>query len=304
MKGKLTKRFLALLMVMTMIFSMSLVAGAAEKSPQSPNKPTTKPSNPEVDVDITGGKVLASGNVALASDENDTVYLYPVSGEITEADYIAAIDLAIENGLSNITALISAEHMNVISANVFTALKEEGLGINLLIVTGLDMSDKSSIDYNNAYGWMIPEVTNAVAFDPALTVNPENSNAAKLVEGKSIVVDFAQNGAIPGLAQVGVATSSEDVKGIDNPVLYYYNPETKVLEKQDNEVQIGEGETDFILEHCSTYVIADKDAKAVTSVNASNPQTGDSAPIALFAVAMVIALGAAAVVVIRKRKAA
>lgn len=306
MKGKFTKRFLAMLMAATMVFSMGIVASAAEKSDTDVKTDTDGDkdiTDPDIDPDLSKGVKLPSGNVLAVNGENVT--LFPVAGALTEDDYLAAIDAAVAEGASTIVAVITLENMSTISATVVGELKDNGLGINILVVKSFSVDENELAHLGaSAYAWMIPEVTNAVALNPALAVNPENSEAAKLVDGKSLVVDFAQNGAIPGLAQIGVATTAEDVNGINNPVLYYYNPESKVLEKQDNEVQVGDGETDFMLEHCSTYVIADKDAKAVTNVNASNPQTGDSAPIALFAVAMVIALGAAAVVVIRKRRVA
>lgn len=303
MKGKFAKKFLSLLIVMTMVFSMGLMASAAEvATPESPTEDDGNLNPPQFE-EPDAEDYLESGNALVAA--NGVVTLLPVAGELTDDDFFAAIDAAVEEGVDVIYAVMSTGSMSVISADVFAEMKENGIGLNILAVTDFNLENITTMDEYAAYAWMIPEITDAVALNPALEVNPEDSEAAKLINGTSVVVDFEQSGKLPGLSQIGVAASADEVKGINDPVLYYYNESAKTLEKQDNEVAIGEGEVDFMINHCSTYVVADKSAavkNGQTTVKAA--QTGDSAPIALYVVAAVIALGAAAVVVIRKRKAA
>lgn len=285
MKGKMFKRLVATLMATTMVLGMSIVSSAARKT--------------ATDAELKQGVQLASGNEVKASD--GVLTLAPTAGELSEDDYLDLISLAVNSGgeYKNLGVQVYEDQINTISANVFAELKKNNLGLTVVVGNGAGVS----------YGWIFDKITNAVAFNPALTVNPENSeNIASLVNGKSYIVDFDQNGKLPGLAQVGIWYNDDEVEGIDSPALYYYNAEKKSLEVQDNNIEIADGVVVFELAHCSTYVVANKNAVVSANdknnVKASNPQTGDSAPIALFAVAMVIALGAAAVVVIRKRRVA
>ncbi|SFD16536.1 N-acetylmuramoyl-L-alanine amidase family protein [Clostridium uliginosum] len=94
-------------------------------------------------------------------------------------------------------------------------------------------------------------------FDAKIDTNsPNESEITKLTNGTSVInLYFNYNGILPGKAKVQVDVGSEHDGS--NRYLYYYNPNTNLLELISSNVNIKKGIVTFTITHCSDYVLSE-----------------------------------------------
>ena len=101
--------------------------------------------------------------------------------------------------------------------------------------------------------------------DPAVSVTEKGSgDVAELLAdvGKSIVMDFAHTGDLPGPAEVYVRTSGvyEDGAVLG---LYRYDEDAKRFRLEQEGVEAKDGYAVFSIDHCSTWALSDEDLAAL-----------------------------------------
>lgn len=103
------------------------------------------------------------------------------------------------------------------------------------------------------------------------SVSPNRDAIAAKVKGENVmVITFAENGVLPGAAKVTVNLGSAWANK-NNLFVYYYNPQTKKVEKIDGNLKAdSKGNVTFTITHCSDYFVADKDLIAAGVI----PKTG------------------------------
>ena len=123
---------------------------------------------------------------------------------------------------------------------------------------------------------------------------------------KPITVDFAFSGVLPGTANVTLDLSTAGFADNAKVYLYYYNPQTKQLEKAAESTYV-DGYATFAMTHCSQYLVTDKELQAAGGAAATPapkatkaPKTGDNNATALYLV--LCGMGVAAAGVAAKRK--
>ena len=115
--------------------------------------------------------------------------------------------------------------------------------------------------------WSFPkEELNTATTDANLGVDETLSDTeaavveSKLPEGVTAqTVSFAHSGELPGTATVQVPLTQQ-LDTDEELGLYYIDEETGKLELQDTEVTVENGNLQFDIEHCSSYLVAAKSA--------------------------------------------
>lgn len=161
----------------------------------------------------------------------------------------------------------------------------------------------------------------AYEFDPAITVSKLGTGDVANIMKRAkdgLVLDFAHEGALPGMASIYVKASELFADGADVG-LYCYNTEAKRFERAQAEVKVEGGYASFAIDHCSTWALSSDDLSAYAveetntpraikqadtiAVNAEEGQGID--PMLIIGAAALIAAAAVvvAVVVVRRKKA-
>ena len=136
-------------------------------------------------------------------------------------------------------------------------------------------------DEDLAATWTFPKADLAqTTTDVNLGVDAELSNEetsvvdAKLPAGVAAqTVSFAHSGALPGKATVQVPLTESDLPTGEDLGLYYIDPNTGALELQETDVAVTNGNLQFTIEHCSSYLVAAKDAIPQTPDTPDTPDT-------------------------------
>ena len=103
------------------------------------------------------------------------------------------------------------------------------------------------------------------------SVSPNRAAISAKVKGENVmIITFAENGVLPGAAKVTINLGSAWANK-NNLFVYYYNPQTKKVEKIDGGLKAdSKGNITFTITHCSDYFVADKDLIAAGVI----PKTG------------------------------
>ena len=194
-----------------------------------------------------------------------------------------------------------------VSASVFKAAKDKG--VKLQIKSAASTAVWNFADFSALSDSMKD-------FDPTVSVGEKiqaiNDALGKLTVPagmKSITVDFAFEGTLPGKTDVTLDLSAAGFANNATVYLYYYNPQTKQLEKSATGTYV-DGYATFTITHCSQYLVTDKElagagkdnTPATSPASTKAPKTGDNNAVALYVVLCGLGVVVAAVAK-RKRNA-
>ena len=191
---------------------------------------------------------------------------------------------------------INADTNSIINNELFNAIKgtEKSLVINYhdhqIIFNGQDINEAKTIDVNT-------------------TINSidANENLKNLIS-KGIVVDFADNGSLPGKALVRIKATKEISTILNDKVYaYFYNNQTNKFNLIDNNVtKTNDGYYEFSISHNSSYVLTNEalDAKLVTidNDNVVSFQKSNKVNILLICLGLAVCIGAVVVIIIVRKK--
>ena len=149
--------------------------------------------------------------------------------------------------LQNITINLD-ENVNI-SRDVFRAIKEKN--IKLTINTG---ENQIIFDGNNI------EITKDINAEISYNLVNEDSLLKEIVQ-EGVVIDFANNGELPGTALIRIKATEElkQALDMDTILVYYYNEETKELTQMtDDAIYNEDGYIEFSINHNSKYLLVNK----------------------------------------------
>ena len=213
--------------------------------------------------DATSSNVQTTETIKVTNTQNNKESSTPqIKKEIEEVKKEAVTDFTYNNSeitqdildkISNSTETQSItinldENVNI-SKNIFEAIKGKdikltiNIGENQIIFNGNNITTSKDINAEISY--------NLSSKDTLL----------KEIVQDGVVINFANNGELPGMAIVRIKVT-EDLKqalDMDNILVYYYNEETKELTQMtDNATYSEDGFIEFLISHNSKYVLVNK----------------------------------------------
>ena len=242
-----------------------------------------------------------------------TVISAPTHNVKTNDELTDAIKTGINQAEAGTTVSVDVPDGLKVSKSVFEAAKNKGVKLQI-------KSKSSTAVWNFAdYSALSDSMKD---FDPTITTG-ENIQAINDALGKltvpagmkSITVDFAFEGTLPGKTDVTLDLSAAGFANNATVYLYYYNPQTKQLEKSATGTYV-DGYATFTITHCSQYLVTDKELagagkddtpitppaspKAPSTAPTKAPKTGDNNAVALYVV--LCGLGVAVVAVAKRKR--
>ena len=264
---------------------------------------------------------------------NDMGHLSVFNCTITKSGYFVVADSKLPDSVANsnisnvvIPAVATQEDTTtVIDSYIETSQAGETINISLpagkkiekdSLKKAMDKGVKITIPTTTAK-WSFDKIVNPIDFDPTVTVGKNvNADVTKAISGVKISdtmkyteVSFAFDGTLPGTAKVELDLSDAGFTDGQKVLLYYLNPETNKFEKTGEAVYKA-GVAAFDFNHCSDYIVTSEALPAEIVANTTPPvtagtnvKTGDTSPIAICVVALVLAGAALAVIYKKKRNA-
>lgn len=221
-------------------------------------------------------------------DEKD-YYLY------NNEDITSAIISSLLKASDNVKIIINADSNTIINTELFNAIK----GKNKDLV--LNYSDNQVVF--NGKG-----VNNAKTIDVAMSVKEiaKDSELGSLVNN-GVVVNFADNGNLPGKAKVRIKASSLTNRLLNNNVyVYYYNDLDNTFSLIDSNVnKTSDGYYEFDITHNSDYILVNErlDENLLSTEQDSNVvsfQKSDNMHLILIAAAVIVIITVSAMIIVAK----
>ena len=225
------------------------------------------------------------------SDGTETSFIY------NNEDINSQIITKLYNSKEKTEITINADSNTIIDKELFNTIKGKDKTLiinhsdNQLVFNGNDIKNSKTIDVN-----MLIEETTA------------NENIRKLVS-KGIIVNFPDNGNLPGNALVRVK-ATEDINKLlgDKIYVYFYNESSNNFSVIAEDVKKkDDGYYEFTISHNSDYLLVNKkiDSKLVVSQNIDNVvsfQKSNGTYLLLIGVGVVVAISLAIVIIVVRKK--
>ncbi len=225
------------------------------------------------------------------SDGTETTFIY--NNEDVNSDILTKL----YNAPSGSEITINADSNTLINEELFNAIKGKNKKLvinykdNQIVFNGREIDDSKTID--------ISMTVDSVS---------SNENISKLVSN-GVVVNFPDNGNLPGKALIRVKATDEVDKILnDNVFVYVYNESTNDFCVVATSVKkSSDGYYEFTITHNSDYLIVNEkiDSKLVVSQNGGivvNFQKGNGTLLMLIAVGVVVIIAAVILIVVLKKK--
>lgn len=225
------------------------------------------------------------------SDGTETTFIY--NNEDVNSDVLTKL----YNAPSGTEITINADSNTLINEELFNAIK----GKNKKLV--INYKDNQIVFNGN-------DIDSSKTIDISMTVDTVSSNEDinKLVSN-GIIVNFPDNGNLPGKALIRVKATEEVDKVLnDNVYVYVYNESSNDFCIVDTSVKKSkDGYYEFTITHNSDYLIVNEklDSKLVVSQsdgNIVNFQKGNGTLLMLIAVGVAVIIAAVIVIVVLKKK--
>jgi len=193
-------------------------------------------------------------NTTLKIENNENGNTYSYNNEDVTNEIISK--LYSDNNVTEIE--INADSNSIISADLFNSIK----GTNKKII--FSYNDNQLI-FNGK------DIISAKSVDVSISVNPlvSDSDINKLVSN-GVVVNFAENGNLPGEALVRINSSKVNTLLNDSVSVYYYKDDTnKFTLIAENISKTSDGYYEFSISHNSKYILVNSklDSNLIDTVN-------------------------------------
>lgn len=225
------------------------------------------------------------------SDGKETTFIY------NNEDVTSEILTTLYNAPSGTEITINADSNTLINEELFNAIKGKNKTLTI------NYKDNQILFNGN-------NITDSKTIDITITANnvSRNEDISKLVSN-GIVVNFPDNGNLPGKALVRIK-ATDDVSRVlnDNVYVYIYNESSNDFCVVDTSVEKTIDEYyEFTITHNSAYLIVNEklDSSLVVSQSDSNIvsfQKGDKTYLMLIAIAIVVIVAVVIVTVVLKKK--
>ncbi len=225
------------------------------------------------------------------SGGTETIFIY--NNEDINSDILTKL----YNAPSGSEITINADSNTLINEELFNAIKSKN---KKLIINYKD----NQIVFNGR------DIDHSKTIDISMTVDSvsSNENISKLVSN-GVVVNFPDNGNLPGKALIRVkATDEVDQILNDNVFVYVYNESTNDFCVVDTSVERSSDEYyEFTITHNSDYLIVNEelDSKLVISQSSNNIvnfQKGNGTLLMLIAIGAAIIIAVVIVIIVLKKK--
>lgn len=189
----------------------------------------------------------------------------PYTTEVSTADKNKLNEILKDKDTKNYEIIIKAD-TPVVDGSVFSSIK----GLDKEVTFANKSADGTVISSWSFNGSAI----NKYIKDLDLTIKLTSQNSEQIKEAAKtqnvFVISFNHHGDLPGEAKVKVKLNDAWLLGKDknNLTLYYYNGDTKKMELVAENLKVdASGYVEFILNHCSEYILVDKTAAEVINTN-------------------------------------
>lgn len=268
----------------------------------------------EIPSNSTEGKYILT---SLTLISNDNTVIYTNNGNNGTLKYVFNSDLEITNNSNkklvynnedidttvisklyesdkNSEIAINANENSFISSELFNIIKGTNRTLkinnndNELIFKGNDIKEAKTIDVNTKV--YLTEV---------------NNNINEIVK-KGIIIDFPDNGSLPGNALVKIKNNDDIKKVLDSKVnVYYYNDKTNKFRLISRGITLTEDYYEFNISHTSSYVLTNEeiDKKYLeTNENVVNFQKSNKVNLLLIGAGVLVIIGTTCLIIFIKRK--
>ncbi len=236
-------------------------------------------------------KVFNFNTTLEISDGTTSNYIY------NNEDITSAIITNLYNAPSGTEITINADSNTFIDKELFNAIKGNDKKLiinhndNQMVFNGNDITDSKTIDIN-------------------MSVSNVNSSASisKLVSN-GVVVNFPDNGNLPGQALIRIK-ASDDIANIlnDNVYVYVYNESSNDFCVIDlNAKKSSDGYYEFVITHNSSYLMVNEklDSKLVVKESSDNTvsfQKSNKTLLLLIGIGVIVIIGAIVVIFLAMKK--
>ena len=268
----------------------------------------------EIPSNSTEGKYILT---SLTLINNNNTVIYTNNGNNGTLKYVFNSDLEITNNSNkklvynnedidttvisklyesdkNSEIAINANENSFISSELFNIIKGTNRTLkinnndNELIFKGNDIKEAKTIDVNTKV--YLTEV---------------NNNINEIVK-KGIIIDFPDNGSLPGNALVKIKNNDDIKKVLDKKVnVYYYNDKTNKFRLISRGITLTEDYYEFNISHTSSYVLTNEeiDKKYLeTNENVVNFQKSNKVNLLLIGAGVLVIIGTTCLIIFIKRK--
>ena len=245
----------------------------------------------EIPSNITEGKYILN---SLTLTNNDNTVIYTNNGNNGTLKYVFNSDLEITNNSNKKLVYNNEDIDTAVISKLYNIIKGTNRTLkinnndNELIFKGNDIKEAKTIDVNTKV--YLTEV---------------NNNINEIVK-KGIIIDFPDNGSLPGNALVKIKNNKDIKKVLDSKVnVYYYNDKTNKFRLISRGITLTEDYYEFNISHTSSYVLTNEeiDKKYLeTNENVVNFQKSNKVNLLLIGAGVLVIIGTTCLIIFIKRK--
>ena len=178
-------------------------------------------------------------------------------------------DIFTDASIQEINAVFSEDANQSISKSVFDSLKDKSVTLSL--------NKESSVE-TNAYTWTFDgsTISKSVDLKTGIETKELDETAKELIpeDTANCMLDFAQDGDLPGKAKVTVNVASSNLVADQPLYCYYYNEDNGTLLDEQQVTVDQDCNVEIEIEHCCKYVLTNaKVAIKVDTVAIEEPES-------------------------------
>lgn len=262
----------------------------------------------EIALEKNANTVFVSTNSNLATPSRDKV-------ETITSDFIDESQISqLLNDETVDEVVVNIDNADTLTKDLINQIKDSGKKVSFNIL------DNDKVKYS----WSFDGSKILETYEDDINLNIEfKSDYEAQIEGvmanvNKFYLQFSHHGDLPSLATMTVDVSDKFKDG-DYVYLYYYNEETNTIEQASQGVKVENGYVEFVITHCSTYFLADKEVEITNDNNENKNEsqqtpskedsnnivnTGDDAPVMKYTIGCAMTLFViAGCVIVKKRRA-
>lgn len=206
----------------------------------------------QIALEKNANTVFVSSNPNLATPIRDKV-------ETVFSDYINESQISKLLNDDNVDKInVNIENADTLSKDIIRQIKESGKQITFNIVDNDKIKYSWSFDGSEIKGNYDKDLDLNIEFKSIYEEEIENINS----DIGKYYLQFSHHGNLPSMATITVDVS-EKFKDGEYVFLYYYNEETKEIEKASHGIKVKNGYVEFVITHCSTYFLAEKELPTI-----------------------------------------
>lgn len=154
--------------------------------------------------------------------------------------------------------IVNINDADTLSKNLINQIKASGKTVTFNIVDNDKIKYSWSFDGSEIKEDYDKDINLNIEFKSIYEKEIENINS----DIGKFYLQFSHHGNLPSMATMRVDVSDKFKDG-DYVFLYYYNEDTKEVEKASQGIEVKNGYVEFVITHCSTYFLAEKELPTI-----------------------------------------